>query len=38
LLVFFQAVDKALGDTWVEVKPVCPGGMKTNMLANAVGK
>tara|TARA_B100000446_G_scaffold35710_2_gene31413 strand:+ start:839 stop:1648 length:810 start_codon:yes stop_codon:yes gene_type:complete len=38
LVGFFQAVDKELAQSGVEVKLVCPGGMKTNILVNAVGK
>lgn len=38
LMGFFQAVDKELADTGVDIKLVCPGGMKTNILVNATGK
>ncbi len=38
LVGFFQAVDSELAQSGVEVKLVCPGGMKTNILTNAVGK
>lgn len=38
LVGFFQAVDKELEGSGVEVKLVCPAGMKTNIIPNAVGK
>lgn len=38
LVGFFQAVNNELADTGVDVKLVCPGGMKTNILVNATGK